>query len=63
MEILRERLVKRRTEDETMLQRRLDRVPMEMEKGKEFDYQVVNDVLERAVDEVQVIVNSYLGQK
>ncbi len=58
--VLRERLVKRGSENDATLQRRLDRVPMEMEKGKAFDYQVVNDDLQRAVDEVQKIVTLYL---
>ena len=63
LSVLRERLVKRGTEDDETLLKRLDRVPMELEKGKEFDYQVVNDVLERAVDEAQKIVTTYLSTK
>ena len=58
--VLRERLVKRRTENTETLQKRLDRVPMEMEKGKQFDYQVVNDVLEQAIAAVEKIVERHL---
>jgi len=60
MRALRERLVKRRTENTETLQKRLDRVSMEMEKGKQFDYQVVNDVLEQAITAVQKIVERHL---
>jgi guanylate kinase len=60
MDVLKERLVKRRTENDETLQKRLDRVPMELEKGRLFDYQVVNDVLERAITAVQKIVERYL---
>ncbi|MFH0991945.1 MAG: guanylate kinase [bacterium] len=57
-EILRDRLINRKTEDEATILRRLDRVPMEMEFGNEFDYQVVNDNLEKAVKQVQAIVHA-----
>jgi guanylate kinase len=61
LDVLRERLMKRSTEDDATLARRLERVPMEMELGKNFDHQVLNDDLQRAVDEVQGIVQSYLS--
>ena len=60
LEILRERLRNRRTEDPETLRRRLARVPMEMELGKSFDHQVVNDRLDRAIGEVEQIVQQYL---
>jgi guanylate kinase len=56
METLVSRLRKRHTEDEVTLARRLERVPMEMEQGKAFDVEVVNDDLSQAVNEVQAIV-------
>lgn len=62
LEALKQRLFGRRTEDEVALQRRLDRVPMEMEKGKEFDIQVVNDDLERAIEAVNKAVQRHLQQ-
>jgi guanylate kinase len=58
--ILLERLRRRNTEDETTMTQRMSRVPMEMETGKEFDHQVVNDELPRAIEEVEKIVNAYL---
>jgi len=56
LKLLRERLLKRNTEDETTVTKRLERASMELEKGKSFDYRVVNDDLERAVREVDEIV-------
>ena len=55
-EVLKKRLEGRRTEDPEMLKRRLDRVPMELEQGNAFDYQVVNDNLQKAVEEIDAIV-------
>jgi guanylate kinase len=56
LEVLRDRLLKRSTEDKTSVARRLERASMELEKGKRFDHRVVNDDLERAVREVDKIV-------
>jgi len=56
LEVLRERLLKRNTEDETTVARRLERASMELEKGKRFDHKIVNDDLARAVREVDDIV-------
>lgn len=58
-ETLKKRLLNRKTEDEATVQRRLDRVPMEMEKGKQFDYQVVNDDLPKAINEVDDIIRKH----
>lgn len=63
MEILRQRLENRHTESDTTLRRRLERVPMEMNLGERFDRQVVNDVLERAIEEVEEIVRRYLEEE
>ena len=60
MSVLQERLRNRRTESDTTLARRLERVPMELEQGELFDYQVVNDQLAQAVQEVQKIVEHHL---
>ena len=55
-----ERLRNRHTEDEATIRRRMERVPMELERGKEFDHQVFNDDLARAINEVQTIVQHHL---
>lgn len=56
VEELRKRLESRKTENSDMLKRRMERVPIELEKGKEFNYQIVNDNLQKAIDEVDEIV-------
>ena len=60
-EILRQRLVNRKTETEEVVRKRLERVPMELEKGKEFDFRVVNDKLEKAIDEVDTIIKKTIA--
>jgi guanylate kinase len=60
LEVLYERLRSRRTESEVTLKQRMERVPMELAMGAGFDHRVVNDVLERAIAEVEKIVAEYL---
>jgi guanylate kinase len=60
MKTLKERLENRKTENPETLKRRLDRVPMELEQGSQFDYQVVNDDLDKAINEVNEIVQKNL---
>lgn len=61
VEALKDRLLKRRTEDDVTLQRRLDRVTMELALGNKFDHEVVNDELERAIREVQNIIEHHFA--
>lgn len=58
-EILKERLTKRNTEDPAALERRLARVPMELELGAQFDHQVENDDLARAITEVEALIRHH----
>jgi len=51
-------LENRNTENPETLKRRLERVPMEMEQGQQFDFQVVNDDLQKAVNDVNEIVQT-----
>ncbi len=60
LEVLRQRLINRGTEDNTQLDTRLKRAAMEMEEGKKFDIHVVNDVLATAVDDVDAIIQKAL---
>jgi len=53
---LKQRLQGRRTENEPALSRRLERVPMELELGKQCDYEVVNDDLQQAIAKVERII-------
>lgn len=52
MEVLKERLRRRGTENEEQLKKRIERVPMELEKSSYFDYIFVNDKLEDTVKAV-----------
>lgn len=60
-DVLRSRLSNRRTEDETTLTRRLDRVPMELQMQDQFDFQVVNDDLQTAIGEVEAIITKHVN--
>ena len=55
IKVLEERLRGRHTEDEAAIQRRLHEASREIEEGKKFDYQVVNDDLEVALADLQRI--------
>ncbi len=57
---LRARLVNRKTEDAATVERRMARVPMELEAAGRFDHRVVNDDLQRACDEATEIVRAAL---
>jgi guanylate kinase len=61
MEVLTERLKKRKTENSDSMLRRLERVPMELEQAKEFDVSVVNDDLNKAVSAIDEIISHALS--
>lgn len=56
VETLRQRLVDRKTEDAATVETRMQRVAMELEMVSQFDHVVVNDQLDRAIEEVDAIV-------
>lgn len=60
IEILMERLTKRKTENEETIRRRMERVAMEMEKAGAFDFCIINDDLQSAVRQVDEIIMSAL---
>jgi guanylate kinase len=62
LEVLEQRLRARLTENAAALERRLARVPMELARAPLFDHRVTNDVLDRAIEEVQTIVEHHLQQ-
>ncbi len=62
IEILRERLRNRKTEDDATFKRRMDRVAMELGMASQFDYQVVNDNLEQAITEVDKLVIEHTSE-
>jgi guanylate kinase len=63
VEVLVQRLKNRKSESDTTLAKRLERVPMELEMGNRFDHQIVNDELARAVAAVQTIVQQHLQRE
>lgn len=58
-EALKDRLTNRKTEDAAALERRLARVPSELELGKQFDCEVPNDDLGKAIAEVEAAIHDY----
>jgi guanylate kinase len=61
-EMLEQRLRARLTENAAALERRLARVPMELAQAPLFEHRVTNDVLDRAIEEVQTIVQHHVLQ-
>lgn len=56
LDVLSERLIARGTEDSTSLHRRLGNAEEEMSYRNQYDYQIVNDDLETAVDDFLRVV-------
>lgn len=59
---LRDRLVKRGTETPESIAKRIDKAKEELSYEKYFDRSVVNDSLERALAEVEAIVEQFLNE-
>ncbi|AZR72975.1 guanylate kinase [Anoxybacter fermentans] len=67
---LRLRIQKRGTEDETKISERLETAKIEMEKMYNYDYVIINDVVENAVEKLKSIIiaercriENYIGLK
>lgn len=58
LEELEHRLRNRGTETEEAVQKRLTTVKSEMENAKHFDYKVVNDTVDKAVEEIENIIKN-----
>jgi guanylate kinase len=63
LQVLRERLMSRRTESEHSLRRRLEKAEWELSFTNKFDKIVVNDVLADAVAEARSIVSDFIQYK
>jgi len=57
------RLRERGTESEAAIQKRLEGARVELARAPEYDYQVVNDDLESAVEQVRSIVKKHVGRQ
>jgi guanylate kinase len=60
IEVLKQRLTARESEDDDSLRVRLERARMELEYADQFDEVVVNDNLDKAVDTVTAIISKFL---
>lgn len=61
LEVLKERLLKRSTESAESLAYRVAKAESELLHAKEYDYILLNDDLEEAIEEVQAIINNYVN--
>lgn len=61
IDLLEERLRNRNTESEEQIQARISRAKMEMEKAPNFDYVIVNDVLEETLKKVESIIRKNIS--
>ena len=62
VEELEHRLRGRHTEDEETIQKRLAQVKIELERSQKYDYTVINDNIERAVEEIESIVRGNVAR-
>jgi len=60
-EVLKERLVKRGTENARTLKERLERAEMELGKARQFDTVIINDRIERAGEELVDRVKKFIA--
>ncbi len=57
LKILEDRLRGRHTENEETIQKRLHEVKQELKRAENFDYKVINDDLDKAISELEKIIN------
>ena len=62
-EELKKRLRKRDSEDDKALHERLQRAEFELSLAHQFDREVINDDLDRAVDEVKAVITEFLSKQ
>ena len=56
--VLRRRLIERGTDDETVVKLRMEKATHEIKQCVWYDYIIINDDLEKAIEEAQAIVLS-----
>ena len=62
IEVLEQRLRSRGTETEESIKKRLGRAELELQQGEAFDVTVINDDLQRTIQETITIVDAFLNQ-
>ena len=60
VEVLRERLIGRGTDSAETIEKRVAKAEFELSKASEFDFVVVNDILDNAVAETEQIITDFL---
>ncbi|HDP98565.1 MAG TPA: guanylate kinase [bacterium] len=60
LDTLIKRLKNRKTDSNEEIEKRLERIPMEMEKSKKFDAVIVNENLDKTVDQVLKIIENHI---
>ena len=60
VEALRERLIGRGTDSAETIEKRIAKAEFELSKASEFDFVVVNDILDNAVAETEQIITDFL---
>jgi len=58
-----DRLMKRKTETETDLQKRIERAKMELSQKDKFDYLIINKDLEKAISETKSLVLNIINKE
>jgi guanylate kinase len=61
LDILRDRLTRRGTDSEEVVERRMQRAAWELEQARLFDHEVINDDLAHSVPAVAAIVRKYMS--
>lgn len=61
VEIAKKRLIKRQTESEKALKFRVDKIDKEVEMGKNMDYQLINDNLDKSKTEIYGIIHRFIA--
>jgi len=63
LEELKKRLLNRKTDDKEEISKRLARLPEEYGKAKHFDYDIVNDSLEKTIEKIYQIILKHQQQE
>ena len=62
IEELRRRLVGRATDSMEVIEKRVAKAAFELEKAPEFDHTVINDELEKAIEDTRALLNDFLAR-
>lgn len=63
VEVLRQRLINRGTDSMEDIKARVDKAEYEISIGPQFDYTVINDDLDTAVNQVHDLIAAFIGNK